>query len=67
MKTVFVYGTESESLIQVEQFEGGRKLFRVTYGHQQKAGLTYAQAAKELGECIFHQLACEGELANDGA
>lgn len=36
--------------------------FCVTYGKQTSVGLTYSQAAQELGECIMHALACEGKL-----
>lgn len=38
--------------------------FRVTYGKQDKMGLNYAQAAAELGACIMHAAACEGNLDN---
>jgi hypothetical protein len=36
--------------------------FTVVYGKQVKRLLTYADAAKELGQCIMHALACEGRL-----
>jgi hypothetical protein len=36
--------------------------FSVIYGKQFKDGVTYADAAKELGECIMHALALEGKL-----
>ena len=36
--------------------------FTVVYGKQTKHGLTYADAAHELGECIMHALALEGKL-----
>ena len=49
--------------VKVEQYGGG--LFRVTYGLQVKRGLTYADAAKEFGECVFHALACDGKLDNN--
>jgi hypothetical protein len=42
----------------------GKDNFIVTYGLQVKDHLTYSQAAKELGCCIMHSLACEGELDN---
>ena len=42
----------------------GKDRFRVTYGQQVKAGLTYSQAATELGACIMHALACDGRLDN---
>lgn len=73
MKKVFGYGGEnpflgakSEDLIQVDQSDGRGKLFTVTYGLQRKEGLTYAQAAKELGECIFHLEACNGKIDGTG-
>jgi hypothetical protein len=36
--------------------------FTVVYHKQVREGLTYADAAHELGECIMHALACEGKL-----
>jgi hypothetical protein len=53
--------------IKLEQESYGKtnpKRFKVTYGLQVKAGLTYAQAAKELGECLMHALANEGKIDN---
>lgn len=70
MKTVFEFGGPNvfkragdKSWIHVDQTEEG--VFTVTYGLQQKTGLDYAQAAKELGECIFHYLVCEGLIEGD--
>ncbi len=48
--------------IKVEQ--QGVDRFTVSYGLQVKKGLDYVRAAKELGECIFHHLACESLLDN---
>lgn len=42
--------------------QSGVDSFRVTYFKQVKNGLTYAAAAKELGQCIMHALACDGML-----
>lgn len=39
-------------------------LFAVQYGHQRVEGLTYSEAAKEYGECVFHELACDSILDN---
>lgn len=36
--------------------------FAVIYGLQIKTGLSYAQAAAELGACFLHVLQCEGKL-----
>ena len=71
IKTVFTFGglnpyTNEGHLIEVKQAQNKAALFTVTYGLQAKDGLTYARAAKELGECIFHHLACESELNNEG-
>ena len=41
-------------------------LFAVQYWKQRKSGLTYAAAARELGECIMHAAACNGALDNEG-
>ena len=38
--------------------------FTVTYRKQVTDGLTYNQAAAELGSCIMHALACDGQLDN---
>ena len=48
--------------VKLEQ--SGPDNFRVTYGLQVRARLNYAQAAHELGECIFHSLACASVLDN---
>ena len=40
----------------------GLDSFCVTYGSQVKDNLTYAEAARELGSCIMHALACEGHV-----
>ncbi len=40
--------------------------FRVTYGLQVKDNLNYSQAAAEYGLCLFHALACDDLLNNDG-
>lgn len=36
--------------------------FSVVYGLSCKEGLSYAQAAHEVGECLMHFLQCEGLL-----
>lgn len=38
--------------------------FTVIYGLQVKQGLSYNQAASELGSCIMHALACDDMLGN---
>lgn len=58
--------TLSGFTIKIEQHEDTRALFRVSYGSQVRDNLTYAEAAKEYGLCVFHALACDGELTNDG-
>lgn len=38
--------------------------FTVTYGLQVKKGLSYTEAALELGACLMHAAACDGVLDN---
>ena len=52
--------------IKVEQREDKYGRFKVTYGKQVRDGLCYSEAARELGLNIFHALACEGKLDNEG-
>ena len=72
MKTVFTFGgtnpykNNADHLIMLEQHEDKRGLFRVTYGGQVTDNLTYARAAKELGECLFHHFACDSMLNAQG-
>lgn len=42
--------------------QNGSDSFRVSYGAQVSRGLSYADAARELGESIMHALACEGRI-----
>lgn len=69
MKTVFTYGgantlnPKAPAWICLEQYTN--KEFRVTYGLQVSTHLCYKEAAYELGTCIMHHLACEGELDCD--
>lgn len=48
----------------IELRQQGVDRFMVVYWKQVKRGLTYAQAAAELGACIMHACACEGTLNN---
>lgn len=48
----------------VTLYQTGRDRFTVVYGKQVKKGLTYADAASELGACLMHQAACDGVLDN---
>ena len=73
MKTVFTFGgsnpwnNKAQALIELKQSDSKQALFTLSYGAQVDSGLTYSRAAKLLGESIFHHLACESELNNDGA
>lgn len=75
MKTVFTYGGPNpylptkEALIELRQAEDsqGLCLFILTYGCQVTPSLTYARAAKALGEAILHHLSCKSIVNNEGA
>ena len=38
------------------------RTFSTRYGKEFKTNLSYEEAAKELGYCIFHALACESKI-----
>lgn len=42
----------------------GKDNFTVRYGMQVNCELTYAQACRELGKSLMHQLACDDKLDN---
>lgn len=50
--------------LHVKMVQFGPDNFHVQYGRQIKRRLTYVEAATELGECIMHSLACNGQLDN---
>lgn len=60
IKTCFSYEPENGFPIKLQQT--GKNRFVVLYGLQRKAGLCYADAARELGCAIMHSLACEGQI-----
>ena len=63
MKLVHVITIPNQYPVSLEQSTSGR--FTVRYGLQVKRGLDYSDAAKEFGLCVFHALACSGELDNE--
>jgi hypothetical protein len=58
--TALVAGQHSVRLYRTKS----GKRFTVTYGKQVTRGLTYKQAADELGSSIMHALACNGMVDN---
>lgn len=48
--------------VKIEQSDNR---FTVTYGKQVRRGLSYVDAAREFGLCVFHALACDGALNNE--
>lgn len=59
-KTVSIKGEGESFAITLTQT--GVDRYTVKYGIQVKENLTYAQAAKEIGYCFMHALACEGVI-----
>jgi hypothetical protein len=49
--------------VTLEQSKQG--WFLVKYGKQVAPFLDYSEAATELGTCIMHAVACNGDLNND--
>lgn len=62
MKKLCFENTEIDSPVRL--YQNGKDKFTVEYGLQVKKGLDYADAAKELGQCLMHALACVGRLDN---
>lgn len=50
--------------LEITLTQHGFDRFSVSYGKQFNTDLDYAQAAKELGACIMHALACNNQLDN---
>ena len=48
----------------IELWQAGPDNFAVFYGASERRNLNYAEAASELGACIMHHEACNGELDN---
>lgn len=65
MKTKLCFAIPASQIpFGVQLLQSGKDNFSVTYGKQIKHGLTYANAASELGAAIMHALACDGKLDN---
>ena len=55
--------TKGQYAVNLYQTRAGRsQRFAVVYGQQHSDGLTYAQAAKEFGECVMHAETCAGNI-----
>jgi hypothetical protein len=52
--------------IKIEQSRKKGRLFTVTYGAQVKENLTYEEACKNYGSCIFHALSLDYKIDNSG-
>ena len=70
MNTCYEMKGDLYSAIKLEQSANAKKIrndesFRVSYGMQVRDGLSYRDAALELGSCIMHRAACDGDLNNE--
>lgn len=50
--------------VRLYQSETGK--FSVLYGSEMHDDLSYEDAAREFGLCLFHALACVGRINNGG-
>jgi len=66
MKTCIVLSDLAYPIV-LKQSETGNKLFTVSYGTRVKRGMTYSEACMDFGTAVFHALACESKLDNEGA
>ena len=51
---------------EVRLYQDTDASFTVIYGLQCTTRLSYADACKEFGVCVFHSLTCAGKLDNEG-
>jgi hypothetical protein len=58
-----VFETQVEYPIKLIQT--GIDSFTVVYGQQVTKGLSYVEAAKELGCCIMHGATCQGKIESN--
>ena len=57
MKTA-TFHSHLDTPVTIKWTKRGR--YVVEYGRQVKSDLSYIEAARELGECILHSMACCG-------
>ena len=50
---------------KITLMQNSKDEFVVQYGYHQYITKNYAEAAKELGQCILHALACEGKITSE--
>lgn len=60
MKKLCFDNTEIDSPVRL--YQTGKDQFVVEYGSQVKEHLTYSEAARELGACLMHAMACVGRI-----
>ena len=49
----------------VRLYQSGTGEFSILYGSELHDGLSYEEAAREFGLCLFHALTCVGRIEND--
>lgn len=52
----------NDGYCEVTLYQGEDGKFMVDYGGSVVAGLDYADAAKEFGECVLHSLTCASKV-----
>ena len=57
---------DGQFTVKVTQ-DARRRTFAVTYGAEVKSGLTWEQAAREYGYCVFHAAQCAGLIEGGAA
>jgi hypothetical protein len=62
MNTVLELRAKGGYRIRVQQYAAQPHLFCVRYGKQIKVGLTYNEAASELGQALLHAAAAAGKV-----
>lgn len=62
MRPIICHTTEIPHQRAVVLTQTGYDRFTVTYGHEEKKGLSYTDAATQYGSCVMHALACAHKI-----
>lgn len=62
---VTTHTIDGQHSVTLWQYKHADSDFAISYGAQYKTGMTYAEAAAELGECLMHAATCAGLMDSE--
>lgn len=63
---VTTHTIDGQHSVTLWQYKHAADEFAVSYGAQYHAGMTYDEAAAELGACLMHAATCAGLMDSEG-